>query len=134
MQEIVATTNRMVLKALVVDDSPVNRAAHVMALSSLGYAVSTASNGLSGVAWANETKFDVITMDVQMPIMNGLDCTRQIRLLEHAEGRRATIIGVSATDSEEDCLAAGMDCFLKKPASPMQLCAMVRTLADREAV
>jgi CheY-like chemotaxis protein len=128
MQQLAISKKMVARKALVVDDSPLSRAAHTLVLTSLGYSVSTASNGLSGVAAAHLTSFDIITMDVQMPVMNGLECSRQIRLMERTTGRHATIVGVSGCDCELQCLSAGMDSFVSKPVTAVQLRAVVQAL------
>jgi CheY-like chemotaxis protein len=103
--------------ALVVDDSLLCRSSTASVLRRLGYSVSTAPNGLAAVCAASLTSFELISMDVQMPVMGGLECAKQIRVLEKATGTRATIIGISAIHCMEECLDAGMDAYLTKPAT-----------------
>lgn len=101
--------------ALVVEDNPVLRSVARRVLQQLGYDVRTASDGLSGVSVAEMTSFAVVLMDVQMPVLDGLECTRRIRRMELSTGEHATVIGISAASSAEQCTAAGMDAFLQKP-------------------
>lgn len=115
MYQLAPSESRIHKKALVVDDNAVCRTMHALALTSLGYVVTTACDGLAGVTAVQLGTFDIITMDVRMPVMNGFECTRQIRLMENSGISRATIIGVSSSDAEQECFKAGMDAFTKKP-------------------
>jgi CheY-like chemotaxis protein len=76
-------------------------------------------------------RFDIVLMDVHMPVMNGLDATRQIRA--RAQGNdRPKVVAVTAAASEEDreaCFAAGMDGYLAKPVKPAELLALIEKLS-----
>lgn len=110
------TTSKSALPAaLVVEDNTVLRFIAALTLQKLGYDVSTAANGLVAVIEAQKKSFAVILMDVQMPVMDGLECTRQIRNIEKFTGWHATVIGVSAAVAENQCISAGMDSFIPKP-------------------
>jgi len=108
---------------LVVEDNAVNaRVAHGM-LTKLGLSVELATNGRIAVDAVRRTAFGLVFMDCQMPEMDGLEATRQIRAA-HLAGRRLPIIALTANAFDEDrqlCLAAGMDDFLTKPLSKQPL-------------
>jgi CheY-like chemotaxis protein/HPt (histidine-containing phosphotransfer) domain-containing protein len=102
---------------LVVEDHPVNQQVARRQLERLGCSVVVAENGALGVAIAKAERFDLILMDVQMPILDGLSATREIRAAEAAD-TRTPIIGATAsamTDEIERCREAGMDDLLVKP-------------------
>jgi len=112
---------------LVVDDGDVNQLVAEGMLTHLGYSTEIAEDGEQAIEAVGQRAFDAILMDVQMPVMDGYDATRQIRLLEGV-GRRTPIIAMTATvtDGErERCLAAGMDDYLAKPIQKDDLLAML---------
>jgi two-component system, sensor histidine kinase and response regulator len=102
---------------LVVEDNDTLRAIMVMQLKRLGFSASSASNGNAAVAEFTAGTFRLIMMDVQMPIMDGMEACRAIRKIELQEARsRVTIVAVTANPNRERCYNAGMDDFLFKPA------------------
>jgi CheY-like chemotaxis protein len=70
---------------------------------------------MEAVAAMEEDCFDLVLMDVQMPVMDGLEATGAIRQWERAAGKRTPVIAVTATADPNECLAAGMDGHIKKP-------------------
>jgi hypothetical protein len=108
---------------LVVDDAEANRELMTAILTALGLEVTTASDGLCALDAVLTQSFDLILMDVQMPGMDGLDCTRAIR----ASGGPCADVPIYALTANVDraqldaCLAAGMDDHLSKPISMPQL-------------
>ena len=106
---------------LLVEDDECIRLVTTAVLRTIGYTnVSFAGNGEEAVRVCAEKLFDVILMDCEMPVMNGMDATRNIRAL----GVRTPIIAYSASvesGNKSRCTSAGMDDFLTKPASPVQL-------------
>jgi PAS domain S-box-containing protein len=115
------------LHVLVVEDHPVNQKLIVSLLQRSGHTVDVSSDGEEGMARLFAGCYDVVLMDVQMPVMDGLEATRQIRLRESAEQRpHARIVAMTANAMQGDreaCLAAGMDDYLVKPIKAPELLA-----------
>ena len=112
-------------RILLAEDNPVNVEVAKEFLAGFGCAVHVAGNGLEAMAFAGAGKYDVILMDCQMPVMDGLTATRRIRGAEIEASRpRTPIIAVTANAFAEDrihCVEAGMDDYLCKPYSEAQL-------------
>ena len=106
-------------KVLLVEDNPVNRMLAVAMLGNLGIEVTEAENGLVALQHMEKSRFDLVLMDCQMPVMDGFEATREIRAREHgALAARIPIIAVTAnalSGDSEQCLQAGMDAYLAKP-------------------
>jgi len=103
-------------RILVVDDEPLNLEIAKINLEAASLAVDTAADGAKAVAMARKTTYAAIFMDMQMPNLNGLDATRQIR--EIPGYREIPIIALTANVCAEDkarCFDAGMNDFLAKP-------------------
>ena len=103
---------------LLVEDNEVNRKFAVRVLEKAGWNVEIATNGQEAVDAYERNSFDIILMDVQMPVMDGLKATRHIRLLEESRDRRTPIVAMTAnamTGDRERCLDAGMDGYVSKP-------------------
>ena len=106
------------LRALLVEDNDVNRKFAVRVLEKAGWNVEIATNGREAVDAYERTSFDMILMDLQMPVMDGLEATRYIRSLEENRDRRTPIVAMTAnamTGDRERCLDAGMDGYVSKP-------------------
>jgi signal transduction histidine kinase/CheY-like chemotaxis protein len=104
-------------RVLVVEDNPVNQQVAKRFIERLGCEVVLVDNGQRAVDACRSSRFDLVLMDVQMPVMDGLVATSEIRKHE-ASGRRVPIIALTAsamTDEAEKCLAAGMNAVLAKP-------------------
>lgn len=113
-------------RILVADDYPTNQQVALMHLTAAGFDVDLADNGQQAVAAVAEQSYDLILMDIQMPVLNGLDATGKIREIESASGCncRTPIIALTASalkGDEEKCFAAGMDGYLAKPIRRRQL-------------
>ncbi len=113
-------------KILLVEDSPANVLVASHLLEDYGYGVDVAEHGAAALRkLATGTAYFAILMDVQMPVMDGLECTRRIRKDEAEQGRRhMPIIGMTAhaqASDREKCFAAGMDAYLAKPFDPRDL-------------
>ena len=99
---------------LVVEDSPDNQALIAKYLTRAGATVDVVDNGLMAVQKALTQEYDLILMDVQMPVMDGLTATKKLR----SEGYRKPIVNLTANALKEDrdrCLDAGSDDYLTKP-------------------
>jgi signal transduction histidine kinase/ActR/RegA family two-component response regulator len=112
---------------LVAEDHPVNRKVVGLLLQSMGHQVSFAENGQQALTQASESDFDLVLMDIHMPVMDGLSSTRQIRALPGARGQ-VPIVALTAdvmNDAAEQARAAGMNAFLSKPLQKTQLQAVM---------
>jgi signal transduction histidine kinase/CheY-like chemotaxis protein len=116
-QEIVEISQPS-LQILLAEDNKVNQALAVKMLGKRGYKVTVAGDGRQAVTAYEESFFDLILMDVQMPEMNGFEATALIRQKEKERGKHIPIIAMTAKAMKEDreeCLAAGMDAYVSKP-------------------
>ncbi|NQW51381.1 MAG: PAS domain S-box protein [Rhodospirillales bacterium] len=123
------------LRVLVAEDTPANQIVARAMLEKMGYEVEVASDGGEALVAAKAGSFDVILMDVQMPIMDGHEATRRIRALGGAAGR-VPIIALTAFAQETDremALAAGMTDYLSKPIRAANLAAMIDKTLTRQA-
>jgi PAS domain S-box-containing protein len=136
-------------RILLVEDEPVNQLVAQGILKKLGLDVATASNGVEALSMLQESVFDLVLMDIQMPEMNGLEATRHIRLIERGrqvirgqdldrddagaftakpQWGRQPIVAMTAgvtEDEQKSCIAAEMDDFVPKPVVPDNLAAIL---------
>jgi len=114
------------LNILLVEDNPVNQQVASALLQKRGHEVASVDNGLKAVEAVRRGDFDLVLMDVQMPVMDGLAATREIRTLP---GRKdLPIVALTAHALQEErtsCLNAGMNAFVSKPFKPQELFAAV---------
>lgn len=116
-------------KVLLVEDNDINAEIATLVLSEYGLVVDRACNGQEGVNRIVEKgsgHYDVVLMDIQMPVMNGYEATKQIRSLATEYAKRLPIIAMSANVSEEDVresLMSGMNGHIAKPFDPQELAA-----------
>lgn len=107
------------MKLLLAEDNEMNQRLVVSILRNRGHDVVVANNGKEALEAAQREPFDLILMDIQMPVMDGLEATRQIRAIEASTGARKTpIVAVTAhvlNEEKERCQAIGMDGFVGKP-------------------
>ena len=121
---------------LLVEDNRVNQKLATALLERRGYHVTLAENGALGLDLVTRgtTAFDLVLMDMQMPVMDGLEATRLIRKLEQETGKkRLPIIAMTANAMQGDretCVAAGMDDYLSKPIRADELYALIAQLLD----
>jgi CheY-like chemotaxis protein len=115
---------------LVADDHPINRELIRRMLAGLGQTAFLVEDGAAAFAAVRERRFDLVLMDVQMPVLSGPDATRLIRQWEAEGGRpRTRIVALTASampGDREAFLAAGMDAYLAKPFRRAQLEAVLR--------
>ncbi|MGN7612286.1 PAS domain S-box protein [Magnetococcales bacterium HHB-1] len=118
-------TSRQPLSILLVDDSEDNRLLVKAFLRKLQYQLTMAKNGTEAVAKFKEEKFNLVLMDIQMPIMDGYEATRQIRALEANTNAAPTpIVALTAhalSEESEEIMAAGCDLHLTKPIGKKRL-------------
>jgi CheY-like chemotaxis protein len=123
-------------RLLLVEDNDVNRMVVKMMLVGEGFDITEANNGKEALAAVDRERFDVILMDVSMPVMDGLDATFLIRAGEKTVGApRTPIIGLTAHAMDRDaerCRSAGMDDRLTKPVRKEALIAAIgRAISSR---
>jgi CheY-like chemotaxis protein/HPt (histidine-containing phosphotransfer) domain-containing protein len=119
------------LKLLLAEDNEVNQKFAVRLLEKAGHRVTLAANGREALAASTTEAFDAILMDVQMPVLDGFEATRQLREREYGSGRSTPIIAMTANAAEGDrekCLASGMDGYIAKPIRSALLWAELRRL------
>ncbi|MDP9387632.1 MAG: response regulator [Actinomycetota bacterium] len=103
---------------LVVEDNPLNQQVAVRMLERLGCVARVACNGVEGLDALRRSRYDLVLMDCQMPVMDGYVATAELRAAEH--DRRTPVVALTAgamDGDEERCLAAGMDTYLSKPVT-----------------
>ncbi len=111
-------------RVLLVEDNEINRRVAVGLLESRGHQVRIAENGAEAVERLEQEEFDVVLMDMQMPVMDGYEATRRIRVREREAGGHVPIVAMTAEalkGDRERCLAAGMDDYLSKPVTTKEL-------------
>ena len=116
------------LHILLAEDNVVNQKVATSLLQRQGHAVQVAPNGAEALAALTRESFDLILMDLQMPVMNGYDATQAIRAREADTDGHIPIVALTAhamKGDRETCLKAGMDDYLGKPIHPMELVAVI---------
>jgi PAS domain S-box-containing protein len=111
-------------RVLLVEDNEINRRVAVGMMRSRGHQVVIAENGQEAVNALAEQEFDVVLMDMQMPVMDGYEATAEIRKREHQTGGHIPIVAMTAEalkGDRERCLAAGMDDYVSKPIAPAEM-------------
>tara|TARA_Y100001934_G_scaffold264340_1_gene341158 strand:+ start:3804 stop:6218 length:2415 start_codon:yes stop_codon:yes gene_type:complete len=120
------------LRILLVEDNVINQKVAIRLLDQLGYRADIANNGQEAVDAATNASYDLVFMDIQMPLLDGMEATVKIRELEQrlgsARARPAVIIALTANavfGDRERCLDCGMDDYLPKPVRPNSLKVMI---------
>jgi two-component system, sensor histidine kinase and response regulator len=122
------------LQILLAEDNPVNQMTATTMLEKLGHAVVVADNGRQAMDKISEQKFDVVFMDVQMPEMDGVTATGEIRKREQVTGRHIPIVAMTAhamKGDKEKCLEAGMDDYVSKPIRRKDLADVIARIVER---
>ncbi|MDU9050122.1 MAG: PAS domain S-box protein [Candidatus Electrothrix sp. Rat3] len=155
-QQEVPTSSKQCLDVLLVEDNPANQRLAVIILEKQGQQVTVANNGLEALSCLSRQHFDLIFMDMQMPVMDGLTATRYIRQVEQGVaidlpeldavsdqlhnrlvGEHVYIVAVTANAMYEDrkqCLEAGMDEYLSKPYKKYSLLKILHKFDDKGGV
>jgi PAS domain S-box-containing protein len=112
------------LNILLAEDNAVNQLVMQRLLVKRGHRVTIAATGKGAIEAVQAAAFDLVLMDVQMPEIDGVEATREIRRTEQRGGRRIPIIALTAhamSGDRERCLASGMDGYMTKPVNPREL-------------
>jgi CheY-like chemotaxis protein len=112
------------LRILLVEDNLINQKITLLTLKPLVHSIDTASNGKEALDRFGIASFDLILMDIQMPVMSGLVAAEKIRALESSTNSHVPIIAITANamlGDKEKCLSAGIDDYISKPFQPAAL-------------
>jgi CheY-like chemotaxis protein len=120
---------RSSLKILIADDSPTNLRLTTRMLENRDHSVTAVENGRLAVEAIRLGSFDVVLMDLQMPIMDGIEATAAIRADEGGRNVHLPIVAITAYDDRQRCIDAGMDGYLTKPYRPQELFETVERMA-----
>ena len=113
-----------VLHILVAEDNFVNQRLATRLLEKRGHRVAVAANGCEALKALGEASYDLVLMDVQMPVMDGMEATAKLREMEKLTGRHQPVVAMTAhamKGDQELCFAAGMDGYLTKPIHRQEL-------------
>jgi two-component system sensor histidine kinase/response regulator len=131
--------SRLHYKVLLVEDNPVNQKLAIRLLEKMGHAVTLAQNGQEALDLSAKNHFDLVLMDMQMPVMGGVEATQALRRREEESigGWRLPVIAMTANAMQGDremCLQAGMDGYVSKPVNTAHMVAeMDRVLGTSAA-
>ncbi len=125
---------RRTLNILVAEDNVINQKLARRLLEKRGHRVVIAGNGREALARIEGATFDLVLMDVQMPEMDGLQATEELRRSEKLSGKHCPVVAMTALamkGDQERCLASGMDAYLSKPIRPQELDAVLDLYSSR---
>jgi PAS domain S-box-containing protein len=124
-------------RVLIAEDDMMIRKMIVTMLGQRGWEVESAESGREALERWQKEDFALILMDVQMPEMNGLEATRQIRKIESGGEKHTIIVGLTAharSEIKDECLEAGMDRVLTKPLRIKELCSALSASLDKQGL
>jgi len=124
------------LRILLAEDNPVNQRLASRLLEKRGHSVVVAGNGREALEVLEKEYFDLVFMDVQMPVMDGFEATAAIRKKEGDSGIHLPVVALTAhamKGDREKCLAGGMDGYLTKPIQPQELDELLQSYIARRA-
>jgi PAS domain S-box-containing protein len=125
------------LQILLVEDNPVNQRLAQRLLERDGHTVVLAANGREALDILEQQPFDLVLLDIQMPVLDGFETTAAIRAKEQGTGRHLPIIGLTAhamKGDRERCLGAGMDDYIAKPIQARELLDVIGRVASRHSI
>ena len=135
--QAISNKNTSKLKLLLAEDNLVNQKVFLKQLQNLGYQADAVANGQEVLELLDKIPYDLIFMDCQMPILDGLAATKEIRrrpVSSFAKHQQPVVIAITANAMEEDqkiCLDAGMDDYLSKPVAKDKLAAMLELWSQK---
>ncbi len=125
------------VRILVVEDNEINLKVAVKIVDMIGFKTDTATNGHEALQKLNTTSYDLVLMDIQMPVMDGYEATTRIRDPQsNVNGHGIPIIAMTANamkGDREKCLQAGMDDYVSKPINPLELQAKINKWLSKRA-
>jgi CheY-like chemotaxis protein/HPt (histidine-containing phosphotransfer) domain-containing protein len=127
---------RLPMQILVVEDSDINRKLAIGMLRKFGYAPDVAQDGSEAVEMVRQQRYDLVFMDLQMPVMDGLEATRHIVAMLPPQ-RRPRIVAMTANALPADrqrCIDAGMDDYIAKPILPVSVQQLIERWAPQRGV
>ena len=117
------------LNILLVEDNVINKNITILTLRSQVKKIDTASNGKEALDMFGKSNYDLILMDIQMPVMSGITAAEKIRALESTTNSHIPIIAITANamiGDMEKCLSAGIDDYISKPFQPAALIEIIK--------
>jgi two-component system sensor histidine kinase/response regulator len=108
------------LHVLLAEDNHINQLVAIRILEKIGHSVNVINNGVEALACLDQENFDLVLMDIQMPVMDGLTATRKIREQESVTHRHTPVIAMTAhamKGDRERCLSAGMDDYVSSQST-----------------
>ncbi|MGZ6230470.1 MAG: response regulator [Syntrophales bacterium] len=114
------------MRVLFAEDNELNQRVILAMLKHLGYRADTVLNGIDVLIAIKHKRYDLILMNVGLPLMDGLEATRQIRKLFRIGPKIIAVTAYAFPDMRQKCLEAGMDGFIIKPVRLDELCAALR--------
>ncbi len=126
--------NNKGLHVLIAEDNLVNQKLAAKLLEKQGHTSMIANNGREAVEAWETVAFDAVLMDMQMPEMDGIEATKEIRAREQKLGKHITIIAMTAnamTGDRERCLEAGMDEYIPKPVDVLKLAEVLEKITPQ---
>ncbi len=130
------TTSIKSLRVLVAEDNPVNQMFAARLVERQGHTARVVSNGQLAIDALRRETFDVVLMDLGMPLMDGFEAVRELRQLEKQTGCHLPVIAMTANATSVDrdrCLAVGMDDFVGKPVQAAELATVMARVFQRAA-
>lgn len=131
----VAAVETRPLRVLLAEDNPINQKVAARTLERAGHHVALAADGQEALDRLQDGNFDVVLMDVQMPRMDGITATREIRKREAHTGDHVPVLAMTAhamKGDRERCVEVGMDGYVSKPVKPHELVAAVEDLCAED--
>ncbi len=121
VKKLTSPKSKRPLKILLVEDNTINQKVANAILVKEGHSLKIANNGLEAVLTLEKEDFDIILMDIQMPVMDGFEATKKIREMERGLEVKTLIIAMTACamkGDKERCIESGMDAYISKPINP----------------